>query len=104
MISTIFDKIYNESDMIEFHISVSYFEIYMEKVKDLLNRKRPCAPTCLPNIDCPCDAAKNDNMNIREHPQRGIYVDGAREILVSSPDDVSSLQPARHTQRLPVRV
>jgi len=72
MISTIFDKIYNESDMIEFHISVSYFEIYMEKVKDLLN-------------------PKNDNMNIREHPQRGIYVDGAREILVSSPDDVHNV-------------
>ena len=29
-------------------------------------------------------------MSIREHPQRGIYVDGAVEISVSSPDDVQS--------------
>eukprot|EP00658_Telonema_sp_P-2_P018657 TRINITY_DN17312_c0_g1_i3.p1 TRINITY_DN17312_c0_g1~~TRINITY_DN17312_c0_g1_i3.p1 ORF type:complete len:832 (-),score=339.18 TRINITY_DN17312_c0_g1_i3:356-2851(-) len=72
MISTIFDKIYESTDSIEFQISVSYFEIYMERVKDLLN------PTSV-------------NMSIREHPQRGIYVDGAAAISVSSPDDVHNV-------------
>ena len=33
----IFDHIYNMDTNLEFHIKVSYFEIYMEKVQDLLD-------------------------------------------------------------------
>lgn len=69
MIGTIFGDVMKADESIEFNISVSYFEIYMEKIRDLLN---PAA----------------DNMVVREHPQKGIWVDGATEASVVSPEEV----------------
>lgn len=69
MIGTIFGDVLNADENIEFNITVSYFEIYMEKIRDLLN------PTL-------------DNMVVREHPQKGIWVDGATEANVISPEEV----------------
>ena len=34
----IFNHIYNMDENLEFHIKVSYFEIYMERIRDLLDR------------------------------------------------------------------
>lgn len=38
----IFDQLYNMDINVEIHIKVSYFEIYMEKIRDLLDGKNIC--------------------------------------------------------------
>jgi len=69
MIGTIFEDVLKADANIEFNITVAYFEIYQEKIRDLLNTSQ-------------------DNMVVREHPQKGIWVDGATEASVVSPDEV----------------
>lgn len=69
MIGTIFEDVLKADANIEFNITVAYFEIYQEKIRDLLNTAQ-------------------DNMMVREHPQKGIWVDGATEASVVSPDEV----------------
>ena len=53
-------------------ISVSFLEIYNEKIQDLLN---------------PSDKA----LNIRESPEAGIFVDGLCEVLVRDAADMMRL-------------
>jgi len=72
MIDTIFNDVLSADANIEFNITVCYFEIYMEKIRDLLNPAQ-------------------DNMMVREHPQKGIWVDGATEASVVSPDEVFTI-------------
>lgn len=54
---------------LEFHIKVSYYEIYMDKIRDLL------------------DVSKV-NLSVHEDKNRVPYVKGATERFVSSPEDV----------------
>lgn len=54
---------------LEFTIRVSYMEIYMERIRDLL---------------CPV----NDNLPIHEEKSRGVYVKGLLECYVSSVEEV----------------
>ena len=56
-------------ESIEFHIKVSYFEIYLDKIRDLL------------------DVTKA-NLPVHEDANRVPYVKGATERFVVSPDDV----------------
>ena len=37
IVEDIFNYIYSMEENVEFHIKVSYFEIYMEKIRDLLD-------------------------------------------------------------------
>ncbi|ANB15602.1 Kip1p [Sugiyamaella lignohabitans] len=69
IVDLIFDTIQNSSSDIEYMVRVSYMEIYMEKIKDLLN------PT-------------NDNLPIHEDKTRGVYVKGLTEEYVSCANDV----------------
>lgn len=39
IINDIFNHIYSMDENIEFHIKVSYFEIYMDRIRDLLDSK-----------------------------------------------------------------
>lgn len=39
IVQDIFNHIYTMDTELEFHIKVSYFEIYNEKIRDLLDRK-----------------------------------------------------------------
>lgn len=39
IVHDIFNHIYNMEETLEFHIKVSYFEIYMDKIRDLLDSK-----------------------------------------------------------------
>ena len=71
MISHVFKYIYKNED-IDFMIKVSMIEIYQEKIRDLLDISRV-------------------NLNIREDTIKGIYVDGASERYVGSPNDVLAL-------------
>lgn len=47
IVNDIFNHIYGMEENLEFHIKVSYFEIYMDKIRDLLDGEyfiRCCAP------------------------------------------------------------
>ena len=39
IVNDIFTHIYGMEENLEFHIKVSYFEIYMDKIRDLLDGK-----------------------------------------------------------------
>lgn len=69
IISDIFNHIYNMEENLEFHIKVSYFEIYMDKIRDLL------------------DVSKV-NLAVHEDKNRVPFVKGATERFVSSPEEV----------------
>ncbi|CAL8267017.1 unnamed protein product [Lota lota] len=65
----IFDHIYSMDENLEFHIKVSYFEIYMDKIRDLL------------------DVSKT-NLAVHEDKNRVPFVKGCTERFVSSPEEV----------------
>ena len=39
IVNDIFNHIYSMEENLEFHIKVSYFEIYLDKIRDLLDRE-----------------------------------------------------------------
>ncbi|KAL7891670.1 hypothetical protein AOLI_G00011460 [Acnodon oligacanthus] len=65
----IFNHIFAMDENLEFHIKVSYFEIYMDKIRDLL------------------DVSKT-NLSVHEDKNRVPYVKGCTERFVSSPEEV----------------
>jgi len=65
----IFTAIQNGSDTIDWLLRVSYMEIYMEQIRDLLK------PT-------------NSNLPIHEEKGKGVYVKGLSELYVQSADEV----------------
>ncbi|XP_056321973.1 kinesin heavy chain [Danio aesculapii] len=65
----IFEHIYSMDENLEFHIKVSYFEIYLDKIRDLL------------------DVSKT-NLAVHEDKNRVPFVKGCTERFVSSPEDV----------------
>jgi kinesin family protein 5 len=69
IVADIFSYIYQMDENLEFHIKVSYFEIYMDKIRDLL------------------DISKT-NLSVHEDKNRIPYVKGATERFVSSPEEV----------------
>ncbi|KAK9768044.1 hypothetical protein K7432_001631 [Basidiobolus ranarum] len=69
IVETIFKSIHNSPSTIEYTVKVSYMEIYMEKIRDLLN-------------------PKNDNLPIHEEKNRGIYVKDLCEVYVSDLNEV----------------
>lgn len=69
IVQDIFNHIYSMEVNLEFHIKVSYYEIYMDKIRDLL------------------DVSKI-NLSVHEDKNRVPYVKGATERFVSSPEEV----------------
>ncbi|XP_019729247.1 kinesin-1 heavy chain-like isoform X1 [Hippocampus comes] len=69
IVGDIFNYIYSMDENLEFHIKVSYFEIYLDKIKDLL------------------DVTKT-NLSVHEDKNRVPYVKGCTERFVCSPDEV----------------
>uniref|UniRef100_A0A8C7QVW8 Kinesin-like protein n=1 Tax=Oncorhynchus mykiss TaxID=8022 RepID=A0A8C7QVW8_ONCMY len=65
----IFNHIFAMDENLEFHIKVSYFEIYMDKIRDLL------------------DVTKT-NLAVHEDKHRVPYVKGCTERFVSCPEEV----------------
>lgn len=72
MVTTVFDKISEAEDCIEFSVKLSYCEIYLEKIKDLL------------------DTSKT-NLKIHEDRARGVYIEGLTEQYVTCDDEVYDL-------------
>ncbi|KAF7636437.1 Kinesin-like protein [Meloidogyne graminicola] len=70
IINDIFNHIFNlDDENLEFHIKVSYFEIYNERIRDLL------------------DVTKT-NLTIHEDKNRVPFVKNVTELFVSSPEEV----------------
>jgi len=69
IVNDIFNHIYSMDENIEFHIKISYFEIYLDKIRDLL------------------DISKT-NLSVHEDKNRATYVKGATERFVTCPEEV----------------
>uniref|UniRef100_A0A8C6PEJ8 Kinesin-like protein n=1 Tax=Nothobranchius furzeri TaxID=105023 RepID=A0A8C6PEJ8_NOTFU len=69
IVQDIFNYIYAMDENLEFHIKVSYFEIYLDKIRDLL------------------DVSKT-NLSVHEDKNRVPYVKGCTERFVCSPEEV----------------
>jgi len=63
----LFDEVQRCGDTEEVTISVSYVEIYLEKIRDLLDKSKVKA-----------------NLEVRVDVKRGVYIDGAVETVVNS--------------------
>lgn len=69
IVEQMFASILQSPGNIEYTVRVSYMEIYMEKIRDLL-------------------VPQNDNLPVHEEKSRGVYVKGLLEIYVSSVQEV----------------
>ena len=69
MVKTVFDRIENASEDFEFTVKVSMIEIYMEKIKDLL------------------DPSKT-NLKVHEDKVKGLYIADCTETYVGDEDEV----------------
>jgi kinesin family protein 5 len=69
IVEQIFQSILSSPSTIEYTVRVSYMEIYMERIRDLL-------------------APQNDNLPVHEEKNRGVYVKGLLEVYVSSVEEV----------------
>ncbi|KAF1930082.1 kinesin-domain-containing protein [Didymella exigua CBS 183.55] len=69
IVEQIFASILASPSNIEYTVRVSYMEIYMERIRDLL-------------------VPQNDNLAVHEEKNRGVYVKGLLEVYVSSVDEV----------------
>ena len=69
IVEQMFDSILRSPGNIEYTVRVSYMEIYMERIRDLL-------------------VPQNDNLPVHEEKSRGVYVKGLLEIYVSSVQEV----------------
>ncbi|KAJ0413641.1 kinesin-domain-containing protein [Aspergillus carlsbadensis] len=69
IVEQIFASILTSPSNIEYTVRVSYMEIYMERIRDLL-------------------VPLNDNLPVHEEKSRGVYVKGLLEVYVSSVQEV----------------
>ncbi|KII69422.1 Kinesin heavy chain [Thelohanellus kitauei] len=69
IIEDIFNYIYQMDDNLEFHIKVSYFEIYLDSIRDLLD-------------------VNNKNLSVHEDKHGNPYVRGITERFVSCPEEM----------------
>ncbi|KAK3944778.1 kinesin heavy chain [Diplogelasinospora grovesii] len=69
IVEQIFASILSSTANIEYTVRVSYMEIYMERIRDLLQ-------------------PQHDNLPVHEEKNRGVYVKGLLEIYVSSVQEV----------------
>ncbi|KAI5300318.1 hypothetical protein KEM56_002548 [Ascosphaera pollenicola] len=69
IVEQMFASILASPENIEYTVRISYMEIYMEKIRDLL-------------------MPQNDNLPVHEEKSRGVYVKGLLEVYVSSIQEV----------------
>ena len=72
MAMNVFCAVEEADEDLEFLVKVSFLEIYMERIRDLLD------PT-------------KDNLKVREDKTKGIWVEGATEVYCSCDDDVMNV-------------
>jgi kinesin family protein 5 len=64
MVRTVFARIDTANEHLEFTVKISMIEIYMEKIRDLLDPKK-------------------DNLKVREEKNKGVYVSDVTETYVT---------------------
>ncbi|OQS05081.1 kinesin, partial [Thraustotheca clavata] len=69
----LFARLMDADENMEFVVKVSYIEIYMERIRDLLDPYKT-----------------KINLQVREDTEKGIYVDGVTELCVTSDDELLS--------------
>jgi kinesin family member 5 len=91
MVDTLFSKIQSAPGTIDFTIRVSMVEIYMEKIRDLLDEAGEkylevqwLIRRCRVVTGGWCE--RRVSAQIREHREQGIYLEGVRELNMTSPD------------------
>lgn len=80
IVEQMFASILSSPSNIEYTVRVSYMEIYMERIRDLL-------------------VPQNDNLPVHEEKSRGVYVKGLLEIYVSSVQEVYEVMRRGGTAR-----
>jgi kinesin family protein 5 len=75
---------------LEFHIKVSYFEIYMDKIRDLLDGKttKEIIVLLAEYYQTVFIAVSKVNLSVHEDKNRIPYVKGVTERFVTSPEEV----------------
>uniref|UniRef100_H2ZQF0 Kinesin-like protein n=1 Tax=Ciona savignyi TaxID=51511 RepID=H2ZQF0_CIOSA len=81
IIDDIFNHIYTMDENLEFHIKISYFEIYLDKIKDLLDGNCSLFFSCINKLS-------KTNLSVHEDKNRVPYVKGCTERFVASPEEV----------------
>ncbi|TMW56599.1 hypothetical protein Poli38472_006609 [Pythium oligandrum] len=72
VMNDIFDGIENMQAELEFIVRVSYIEIYLEKIRDLLEPSQ-------------------NNLNVRESKERGVWIAGATEVCCASSEEMMAV-------------
>ena len=80
MVRTVFNRIETASETIEFSVKVSMVEIYMEKIRDLIDPKK-------------------DYLRIHEEKGKGVYMQGVEEVYISSETEVYDLMKLGNSNR-----
>jgi len=81
MVEHVFDAIMGEEmDMYQYFVRVSYVEIYNEKIRDLLE-------------------PANQDLRVREHRDKGVYIEDASMPYVGDPEEVLQLMAQGHLNR-----
>lgn len=98
IVNDIFNHIYAMEENLEFHIKVSYFEIYMDKIRDLMDGNKQNYKLCLFHSNCNkyftffsksySSIVSKVNLSVHEDKNRIPYVKGVTERFVTSPEEV----------------
>ena len=80
MVRTIFNRIDNSSENIEFTVKVSMAEIYMERIKDLLDPRKV-------------------NLNIKTDKVKGIFINDITERYIGSEEEVYDIMKIGNENR-----
>jgi kinesin family protein 5 len=96
IVEQIFASIMSADVTIEYTVKVSYMEIYMERIKDLLARELD--PKSL-EVELRSRSAQNDNLSIHEDKARGVYVKGLTDVYVGSENEVYKVMKAGGASR-----
>ena len=80
MVRTVFNRIETASEAIEFSVKVSMVEIYMEKIRDLIDPRK-------------------DNLRIHEEKGKGVYMQDIEEIFISEEKQVYELMKLGNQNR-----
>ncbi|CAI5722136.1 unnamed protein product [Hyaloperonospora brassicae] len=78
----IFNNVMNADENMEFIVKVSYIEIYMERIRDLLDPYK-----------------SKVNLQVREDARRGIFVEGMTEMCVTSDEELLAAMRAGAANR-----
>ena len=80
MFESLFQLIEEADESVEFTVKVSFLEIYMEKIMDLLNPKK-------------------SNLTVRKDPNQGVFVKDSTEVYVNNSEEMFGVMHAGSQNR-----